>query len=85
MLEALCSGVPAIGATGSCLEEAGGDAALYADPDSAEDLTQKIVKVLTDKELRMKMIDKGHLYAAAFSEEVLADRLMEIYRDLIRR
>ena len=31
----LCSGVPVIGATGSCLEEAGGDAALYADPDSA--------------------------------------------------
>lgn len=85
ILEALCSGVPVIGATGSCLEEAGGDAALYADPDSAGNLTQKIIKVLTDKELRREMTERGYHCASAFSEEVLADRLMEIYRDLVRR
>ena len=83
MLEALCSGVPAIGATGSCLEEAGGDASLYTDPDSAEDLAQKIVRVLTDRSLRKEMIERGHQYASGFTGEVLADRLMEIYRECL--
>lgn len=83
MLEALCSGVPAIGATGSCLEEAGGDASLYTDPDSAENLAQKIVRVLTDRSLRKEMIERGHQYASGFTGEVLADRLMEIYRECL--
>ena len=82
LLEALTSGVPAIGATGSCLEEAGGDAALYADPDDAGDLAEKIVRVMTDDSLRKKMIDRGFHYASGFAEELLADRLMETYRDL---
>ena len=82
MLEALSGGVPAIGATGSCLEEAGGDAALYVDPDDAEDLADKIVKVMTDDKLRSRMVSRGYHYASGFAEELLADRLMETYRDV---
>lgn len=83
VLEALCSGVPAIGATGSCLEEAGGDAALYADPDDAHDLAEKISQVISDRELRKTMIRKGLEYSIGFTEEVLADRMMEIYRSVL--
>ena len=83
VLEALCSGVPVISATGSCLEEAGGDAAIYVDPDSVEELTRKIVQVLTDRTLRNTMVGKGYVYSSGFTEEVLADRLMEIYRQCI--
>lgn len=82
LLEALCSGVPAIGATGSCLEEAGGSSSLYVDPDDAKDLAAKIVNVLSDRELRERMISRGLAYSHYFDEEVLADRLMEIYRDV---
>lgn len=80
LLEALCSGVPAIGAVGSCLQEAGGSASLYADPDAADDLAHKIEQVLSDSDLRKTMAEKGLQYATGFTEEVLADRLMEIYR-----
>ena len=83
VLEALCSGVPAIGATGSCLEEAGGDAALYADPDDAHDLAEKISQVISDRELRKTMIRRGLEYSIGFTEEVLADRMMEIYRSVL--
>ena len=85
VLEAQCSGVPVIGATGSCLEEAGGDAALYTDPEDAGDLAGKILQVMNDRQLRESMIERGIRYSYRFSEEVLADRLMEIYRDVISR
>ena len=85
ILEALCSGTPVVGATGSCLEEAGGNAALYADPDDALDLEKKIQQVLSDGGLRERMAAKGLQYASGFSDEVLADRLMEIYKDVLSR
>lgn len=85
VLEAQCSGVPVIGATGSCLEEAGGNAALYTDPEDAGDLAGKIMQVMNDRQLRESMIERGIRYSYRFSEEVLADRLMEIYRDVISR
>ena len=82
VLEALCSGVPAVAAVGSCLQEAGGPASLYADPDDAADLARKITRVLTDDTLRRTMIEKGLIYAGGFTDDLLADRLMEIYRSL---
>lgn len=84
MLEALCSGVPAIGATGSCLEEAGGDAALYTDPEDADDLSEKMSRVLSDPELRQSMIEKGYAHAAKFTDEALADSLMEVYKKVLK-
>lgn len=43
IVEALHSGVPVVAATGSCLEEAGGAGALYADPASINDLADKMM------------------------------------------
>ena len=80
LLEALCSGVPAIGAVGSCLQEAGGPASLYADPEDASDLARKINLVLSDPGLRKTMTETGLQYASLFTDDLLADRLMEIYR-----
>ena len=51
ILEALHSGIPVIAATGSCLEEAGGKGALYANPDDLNDLSSKILQVLSNKSL----------------------------------
>ena len=82
MLEALCSGVPAIGATGSCLEEAGGDAALYTDPEDAEDLTSKIREILGNPTLRNEMIAKGLAYADKFTDGILARDMMAVYEDV---
>ena len=82
MLEALCSGVPAIGAIGSCLEEAGGDAALYTDPEDAEDLTSKIREILGNPTLRKEMITKGLAYADKFTDGILARDMMAVYEDV---
>lgn len=82
LLEALCSGVPAIGCTGSCLEEAGGPHSLYVSPDDDKALAEAILKIQNDPSLRKTMIEKGYEHAALFEEEILAKRLIEIYKSL---
>jgi glycosyltransferase involved in cell wall biosynthesis len=82
LLEALVSGVPVIAASGSCLEEAGGPDSLYFAPDDHIALSEKIHEVLTDEELRKKMIANGHEYSLNFEDEKLAAQMMQLYRQL---
>lgn len=83
VLEALCSGVPTIAATGSCLEEAGGDAAIYVDPDDVQGLVDAVDRIMLDKDLRDGMIERGYAHASGFTDDTLAERLMSIYRNLL--
>lgn len=83
MLEALCSGVPAIGTTGSCLEEAGGPDSIYVDPDDSQALADAINRVLSDKELREDMIAKGKTYAKRFELNLLAKDLLKVYHKVL--
>lgn len=82
ILEALTSGVPVIGATGSCLEEAGGPGSLYVNPTDEKELAEKIQLVLSSSDLSQQMINAGKKYIRNFSDQVLAKRLMEIYQEL---
>ncbi|GAB3938508.1 glycosyltransferase family 4 protein [Mucilaginibacter myungsuensis] len=81
ILEALESGIPVIAATGSCLEEAGGPGSLYTIPDDDINLAYQINRVLTDTELRQKMIATGHEYARNFDDDKLAAQLMAVYQN----
>lgn len=80
MLEAITCGVPAIGATGSCLEEAAGEGALYVDPDDVDGMAESINRVLEDEDLRTQMIAKGLEYAKTFSRKEIASNIMNVYR-----
>ena len=84
MLEALCSGVPAIGCTGSCLEEAGGPSSLYVAPDDAQALASAITRVLSDDALRAKMIADGYRYAGRFTQEILTKELVTLYTQVMQ-
>ena len=79
LLEALCSGTPAIGCTGSCLEEAGGPSSLYVDPDDPQAMAQAIAKVLADERLCAKMITDGYAHAAHFEAAALTQQLVALY------
>lgn len=82
LLEAISSGVPAIGCTGSCLEEAGGPDSLYVDPDDAESMANTILRTCRDEDLRQMMIEHGKAYARQFSDEQLCQDLMNVYKKL---
>ncbi len=83
LLEALCSGVPAIGCTGSCLEEAGGETSAYVNPDSPEELAQAIHDILHNPQRQKQMRDKGRLHAERFKEEYLCRDLMNVYKQVL--
>lgn len=80
MLEAITSGVPAIGCTGSCLEEAGGPGSIYVDPDDAEAMANAITRVLGDSDLRQRMVSDGKEYASRFSDEQLCKDFTDVVK-----
>lgn len=83
LLEALCSGVPAIGATGSCLEEAGGSGSVYVNPDDPKELAWQLDRLLDDDEARHAMVAMGKSHAARFTEERLIADLLRTYDKVI--
>lgn len=84
MLEAISSGLPAIGCTGSCLEEAGGPHCIYVDPDDVQAMSAALCRVVSDKELRETMIREGYKYARNFTDEVLAGKVHEVYSSIFQ-
>jgi glycosyltransferase involved in cell wall biosynthesis len=83
MLEALCSGIPAIGAKGSSLEEAGGPSSIYVNPEDEKELADAINQILADESLRKSMIADGYKYAEQFLPERLVENLSEVYLDVL--
>ena len=83
LLEALYSKVPVIGATGSCLEEAGGPHSLYVAPNDAIGLAETIDKVLENPSLAAEMIEKGSAYAARFNPKQLAKEMNQLYQSIL--
>ncbi|OOQ56440.1 glycosyltransferase family 4 protein [Mucilaginibacter pedocola] len=82
ILEALVSGVPVIAATGSCLEEAGGEHSRYIAPEDAEGLAKQIDEVLGNDTLQQQMIAEGLNYAQRFEGRNLAAQLMNVYQQI---
>lgn len=82
IVEALFSGTPVVTSTGSCFPESGGPDSLYANPESVEDIADKIHLVLSDKNLQQQMIEKGKLYVQRFHRRDSTLALLECYRQL---
>ncbi|MDR1745843.1 MAG: glycosyltransferase family 4 protein [Tannerella sp.] len=82
VIEALTSGVPVIAATGSCLEEAGGEDSVYVHPSDCRALAAEIAVLLEDKGAAARMSERGKEYVRRFDDEHTCRALMRIYRDL---
>lgn len=83
IIEALASGIPVIAAKGSCLEEAGGENSVYIHPDDNNGLAEKITTILCDDSLREYMIEKGQQYIDRFSDSVIADHILRVYKSVL--
>lgn len=82
VLEAMQLDCPVITSDISSLPEAGGDAALYFDPKNVDDIRDKMQKVLNDKDLRKKMIEKGKDQVKKFSWEKSAKETLNVIESL---
>ena len=74
-LEAMTCGCPVIVSAAASLPEVCGEAALYCNPHDAADIAEKIRRVMTDPELRIKMRAEGIERARVFSWEKCAREL----------
>lgn len=66
-LEAMASGLPVISSPNASLTEVCGDAAIYFNPNSTEDLAEKLFNIIIDKELRNTHIVRGIRRAKKFT------------------
>ena len=85
VLEAQASGCPVITSNVSSLPEAGGDGALYINPEDISEIGQAISKILSNNQIRDELIQKGTANAELFREELVAERLMKLYRELVKK
>lgn len=69
ILEAMRAGVPVLSSNGGALKEVVGNAGLLFDPYDLSDLSDKLVKVLSNPKLRKSLIALGHLRVRDFSWE----------------
>lgn len=84
-LEAMTFGCPVITSNVSSLPEVCGDAALYVNPYDIYDIEAKLSKLLSDAELRDKMVQLGYQMAAQFSYEKYVERLTQAYQTVLSK
>ena len=77
VLEAMQCNVPVITSSHSAMEEIAGEAALFIDPDSHEDIAEKMMQVYKDEKLRNELIMKGQLITPQFSWDKTATLLWQ--------
>ena len=82
-LEAMACGCPVITSNAASLPEVCGDAALYCDPYSPEDIAAKIALLMSDEALRDSLHKKGLARARQFTWEQTARQTLEVYREAL--
>jgi len=81
LLEAMNFSCPVIASFSSSLPEIGGDACLYFDPHNINDLTEKMLKLKNNPELRKELIKKGKERIKIFSWEKCGKETLKILRE----
>lgn len=82
VLEAMSNGCPVIISNVSSLPEAGGEAALYVDPQNVDDIKEKLKLIIEDQKLRKKLIEKGYKQVKKFSWEKTAKETLRVLEEV---
>jgi glycosyltransferase involved in cell wall biosynthesis len=82
-LEAMACGVPVLASSIPCLMEVCGNSAVYADPGDSYDIADKLLKLLSDENLRKTMSEKGLAHTEGFRWENTAAAHLRVFESLI--
>jgi glycosyltransferase involved in cell wall biosynthesis len=77
VVEAMSAGIPVICSNTTSIPEVGGNAVVYADPMKIDQITDAMIRLATDKELRKELIEKGFEQKNKFSWNETAFLLWE--------
>jgi glycosyltransferase involved in cell wall biosynthesis len=67
IIEAMSAGIPVICSNSTSMPEVGGDAVLYADPSSVDQIAGAMIKIATDPDLRADLTKRGFEQKKKFS------------------
>ncbi len=81
-LEAMVAGAPVVSSNATCLPEIYDKAAHYFDPYDVSDIARAINDVLSNPQLRQKLIDAGKKRATEFSWQRMAQQTLDIYNSV---
>lgn len=85
-LEAFRYGIPVCASSSSSIPEVVGDAALLFDPYSIDDMRRQMFRLLTDRDLRVRLRGRGFTRLRHFSWDRCASEHVQSYKDaLVRR
>jgi len=79
ILEAMYSKIPVITTKGGVFSETGGHSSIYVEPDNTEKLSEAIIKLTEDADLREKIINDGIDFVHKFNDDKIAANLMNVY------
>ncbi len=82
-LEAMRCKAPVVSSNATCLPEVYGDAAHYFDPLDVADMARAIDKVLTDAQLRAKLIAAGTKQVEKYSWKRMAEQTLAVYKKVL--
>jgi len=86
VVEAMAMGLPVVVSEIPALEFVVGDAGLYLNPADTDDIKKKIIRILSNNDLRKQLGEKGKKRAKEeFSSEKMIKRISEIYFDLVKK
>jgi len=84
-LEAMQYDAPVVSSNASCMPEVLGDAARYFTPTDIESMVHAIDQVLTDKSLRLSLIEKGKIQRQKYSWQKMAQETLDQYMIALER
>ena len=79
LVEAMASGVPVVASYSSSLPEVVGDAGLLVDPYNINDIAQALKEILTDENLKNKLVERGLKRAKNFSWQNTAKESLKMF------
>ena len=82
VIESMACGTPVITSNRSSLAEVAGDSALLIDPDSPNDIGEKLLNLSNDPDLRLKLTEAGLERAKCFSWKHTAQETLKVYQQL---
>lgn len=82
IIEAFACGCPVITSAGSSTGEIAHDAAVLINPNSMDDMSEKISLLLNDISLQNELVHKGHARAQFFNWDKTANHTLKLYQSL---
>lgn len=83
ILESMCCGTPVVTSNVSSMPEAGGDAALYADPKNPDEIAARLKSIIDDPALRAELVEKGKVQCQKFTPHKAVSGLYDLYMSLL--